>query len=86
MLKRGGKCAPGPPPIGTAGAGSATHLGCSLLNAAAGIDVTHVPYRGGSPAMQDVVAGRIDYLCIDTPLAVPLIFDDVASESQLAGC
>ena len=31
----------------SAGAGSATHLGCALLNAAAGIDVTHVPYRGG---------------------------------------
>jgi len=57
----------------SAGAGSATHLGCALINAAAGIDVTHVPYRGGAPAMQDVVAGRIDYLCIDTPLAVPLI-------------
>ena len=57
----------------SAGAGSATHLGCALLNAAAGIDVTHVPYRGGSPAMQDVVAGRIDYMCIDTPIAVPLI-------------
>ena len=59
--------------FGSAGAGSATHLGCSLLNATAGIAVTHVPYRGGAPAMQDVVAGRIDYLCIDTPLAVPLI-------------
>jgi len=57
----------------SAGAGSATHLGCALINAAAGIDVTHVPYRGGGPAIQDVVAGRIDYLCIDTPLAVPLI-------------
>ena len=57
----------------SAGAGSATHLGCALLNAAAGIDVTHVPYRGGSPAMQDVVAGRIDYICIDTPVAGPLV-------------
>jgi tripartite-type tricarboxylate transporter receptor subunit TctC len=57
----------------SAGAGSATHLGCALLNAAAGIDVTHVPYRGGAPAMQDVVAGRIDYICIDTPVAGPLV-------------
>jgi tripartite-type tricarboxylate transporter receptor subunit TctC len=57
----------------SAGAGSATHLGCVLLNAAAGIDVTHVPYRGGAPAMQDLIAGRIDYLCIDTPIAIPQI-------------
>jgi tripartite-type tricarboxylate transporter receptor subunit TctC len=57
----------------SAGAGSATHLGCVLLNAAAGINVTHVPYRGGAPAMQDLVGGRVDYLCIDTPVAIPQI-------------
>src|SRR4051812_24358425 len=57
----------------SASAGSATHLGCALLNAAIGVNVTHVPYRGGAPAMQDLVAGRIDYLCIDTPIAIPLI-------------
>jgi len=57
----------------SAGAGSATHLGCVLLNAAAGVEVTHVPYRGGAPAMQDLVAGRVDYLCIDTPVAIPQI-------------
>ena len=51
----------------SASAGSATHLGCALLNAAIGVNVTHIPYRGGGPAMQDMVAGRIDYICIDTP-------------------
>jgi tripartite-type tricarboxylate transporter receptor subunit TctC len=59
--------------FGSASAGSATHLGCALLNAAIGVKVTHIPYRGGAPAMQDLVAGRIDYLCIDTPIAIPLI-------------
>jgi tripartite-type tricarboxylate transporter receptor subunit TctC len=39
---------------GSAGAGSAAHLSCVLLNAAIGINVTHVPYRGGGPAMQDL--------------------------------
>jgi tripartite-type tricarboxylate transporter receptor subunit TctC len=59
--------------FGSGGAGSATHLACALLNAAAGIGVTHVPYRGGAPAMQDLIAGRIDYLCVDTPVALPQI-------------
>jgi len=59
--------------FGSASAGSATHLGCALLNAAAGVNITHIPYRGGAPAMQDLVGGRIDYLCIDTPIAIPLI-------------
>jgi tripartite-type tricarboxylate transporter receptor subunit TctC len=59
--------------FGSGGAGSATHLACALFNAAAGIEVTHVPYRGGAPAMQDLIAGRIDYLCIDTPIALPQI-------------
>ena len=45
----------------SASAGSATQLGCALLNAAIGVNVTHIPYRGGGPAMQDLVAGRIDY-------------------------
>jgi tripartite-type tricarboxylate transporter receptor subunit TctC len=57
----------------SASAGSATHLGCALLNAAIGVNVTHIPYRGGGPAMQDVVAGRIDYICIDTPAVISLI-------------
>jgi tripartite-type tricarboxylate transporter receptor subunit TctC len=59
--------------FGSAGAGSATHLGCALINGAAGLNVTHVPYRGGAPAMQDLIAGQIDYLCIDTPVAIPQI-------------
>ncbi len=58
---------------GSGGAGSATHISCVLLNAAIGINVTHVPYRGGGPALQDLVAGRIDYQCLDAPIAVPQI-------------
>jgi tripartite-type tricarboxylate transporter receptor subunit TctC len=49
--------------MASAGAGSTGHLDCMLLNAAIGINVTHVPYRGGGPAMQDLIAGRIDYFC-----------------------
>jgi tripartite-type tricarboxylate transporter receptor subunit TctC len=58
---------------GSAGAGSATHLGCVLLNAAMGVDIQHVPYRGTGPAMQDLAAGRIDYLCEIVTTALPQI-------------
>jgi tripartite-type tricarboxylate transporter receptor subunit TctC len=47
----------------SAGAGSATHLGCVLLNSTAGIEATHVAYRGSGPAMTDIINGQIDYLC-----------------------
>jgi tripartite-type tricarboxylate transporter receptor subunit TctC len=59
--------------FGSGGTGSATHIACAMLNGAIGINPTHVPYRGGAPAMQDLIAGRIDYLCIDTPIANPQI-------------
>jgi tripartite-type tricarboxylate transporter receptor subunit TctC len=59
--------------FGSAGVGSAVHLGCVLFNAAAGIKATHIPYRGGGPAMQDLVAGRIDYTCNIITSALPNI-------------
>jgi tripartite-type tricarboxylate transporter receptor subunit TctC len=58
---------------GSAGAGSATHMTCVLLNAAIGIEITHVPYRGTGPAMQDLMGGRIDYLCDVIQTSMPLI-------------
>jgi tripartite-type tricarboxylate transporter receptor subunit TctC len=58
---------------GSGGVGSASHLACVLLNGAIGISVTHVPYRGATPAMQDLIAGRIDYQCPDTPIAIAQI-------------
>ena len=57
----------------SAGAGSTGHLDCALFNAAIGVKVTHVPYRGGGPAMQDIVGGRVDYICTLTGSAVPLV-------------
>ena len=48
---------------GSAGAGSATHIACLLLNYRMGTSVTHVPYRGAGPALQDLIAGRIDFMC-----------------------
>jgi tripartite-type tricarboxylate transporter receptor subunit TctC len=49
--------------FGSAGVGAGTHLPCELLNLALGVKVTHVPYRGAGPVMQDLIGGRIDYFC-----------------------
>ena len=59
--------------FGSAGAGSTTHLGCSLLNSTIGVNITHVPYRGSAPASNDLIAGQIDYLCGNIGAAAPLI-------------
>src|SRR6478752_4910110 len=68
-----GKANQGKMQYGSAGAGSATHLGCVLLNYLIGVDITHVPYRGTGPAMQDLQGGRIDYLCEIVSTAKPQI-------------
>jgi tripartite-type tricarboxylate transporter receptor subunit TctC len=57
---------------GSAGTGSSPHLACALLNTTIGVNIPH-PYRGGGPAMQDLIAGRIDYQCPAAELAVPQI-------------
>jgi tripartite-type tricarboxylate transporter receptor subunit TctC len=58
---------------GSAGLGGSNHLACALLNSALGINTTHVPYRSGGQAMQDMLAGRIDYQCPSAPVALPQI-------------
>jgi tripartite-type tricarboxylate transporter receptor subunit TctC len=67
---------------GSAGAGSATHLACVVLDAAMGTKITHVPYRGTGPAMQDLQGGRIDYLCEIITTAKPQV--DSGSVKALA--
>jgi tripartite-type tricarboxylate transporter receptor subunit TctC len=67
----------------SAGTGSTGHLFCSLLNAALGIDITHVPYRGGGPAMQDLIAGRTDYICTLSPTAKPAMDGKLAKALAL---
>jgi tripartite-type tricarboxylate transporter receptor subunit TctC len=56
---------------GSAGVGSGSQLACAQLNAAIGVEITHVPYRGSPPAMQDLIAGRIDYFCALAAAAMP---------------
>jgi tripartite-type tricarboxylate transporter receptor subunit TctC len=57
----------------SAGAGSGLHICAVLLNMAMGTNITHVPYRGSSPAMQDLIAGRIDFMCDQISTAFPQI-------------
>jgi tripartite-type tricarboxylate transporter receptor subunit TctC len=65
------KANPGKMQYGSAGVGSGSHLACAQLNSALGINVAHIPYRGSPPAMQDIIAGRIDYYCSLAAAAMP---------------
>ena len=58
---------------GSAGAGSGSHTCAILLDGAMGTKVTHVPYRGAGPAMQDLMGGRIDYITEQISTATPQI-------------
>jgi len=58
---------------GSAGAGSGVHVCSVLLDVAMGTKITHVPYRGAGPAMQDLIAGRIDFMAEQISTALPQI-------------
>jgi tripartite-type tricarboxylate transporter receptor subunit TctC len=49
--------------FGSGGTGTSSHIGCVLLNQQIGVEITHIPYRGGGPALVDLIAGRTDYMC-----------------------
>ncbi len=59
--------------FGSAGVGTTTHIGGVLFNQAIGVEVLHVPYRGGGPALAELIAGRIDYICNIASTAIPAI-------------
>jgi len=63
------KAQPGALSYGSAGNGGAAHLASELLKLKAGIDVLHVPYKGGAPAMTDLLGGRISFM-INNPVEV----------------
>lgn len=56
-----GKAKPGSLTMATAGIGTAVHLGCEQFRQEAGLDVVSVPYRGGGPAIMDLIAGKVDF-------------------------
>ncbi len=56
---------------GSPGTGTGSHLACALFDTDIGVTITHVPYRGLAPAMQDLIAGRIDFMCPTITTAMP---------------
>jgi tripartite-type tricarboxylate transporter receptor subunit TctC len=66
------KSKPGELNYASFGNGSINHLGAELFNSMAGIDVRHIPYRGGAPALADLIGGRTQYT-FDGTAALPAI-------------
>ena len=64
---------PGSVDFASTGAGSASHLAGELFNQRAGIDMTHVPYKGGAPALQDLLGERVTSYFAAPPTALPHI-------------
>ena len=67
------KAKPGELNFGSAGNGSSTHMIAELFKLKAKVDLTHVPYRGSAPALNDLVAGRIQLMVENLPTALPFI-------------
>lgn len=67
------KSKPGRLNYGSAGNGSSNHLVGEMLKTAAGIDMVHIPYRGGGPGMMALVAGQIDVLIGQVPTVTPMV-------------
>jgi tripartite-type tricarboxylate transporter receptor subunit TctC len=64
---------PGKLNYASVGQGSFSHLAAELFRLSTRIEVTHVPYKGGAPALTDLLAGRVDFLFIASPAAMPHI-------------
>ena len=67
------KAQPGKITYGSSGAGNAGHLAAELFSTMAGVKMVHVPYKGGAPAMVDLLAGQIQLVFSSAPTAVPQV-------------
>src|SRR6266404_3765487 len=67
------KARPGSISFGSVGIGSAVHISAEKFRLAAGIEATHIPYRGGSEVIADILGGRIDFYFCPLATALPLI-------------
>jgi tripartite-type tricarboxylate transporter receptor subunit TctC len=66
------RAAPGRLTFASSGVGNSDHLCGELFNMMAGISAIHVPYKGGAPAVQDVIPGRVAYYFAGMPVGLPL--------------
>jgi len=64
---------PGSLSYGSAGVGASGHLAGELFNSAEGVNLVHVPYKGGAPALADLVAGRIQVMFLSVSLSAPQV-------------
>ncbi|MFX5157708.1 tripartite tricarboxylate transporter substrate-binding protein, partial [Acinetobacter baumannii] len=67
------KARPGRLSYGSAGPGSSTHMVAELFRMVAGIEVQHVPYRGSAPALNDTVAGNVQFMLDQVASALPMV-------------
>jgi tripartite-type tricarboxylate transporter receptor subunit TctC len=67
------KAKPGQLTFASSGTGNATHLTFELFKSTAGIDIVHVPYKGGGPAMADLVGGQVAFSFASMPSALPYV-------------
>ncbi len=65
------KANPGKLNFGSGGPGTTPHLAGEMLKTMAGIQVTHIPYKGGAPALADLVGGQIQFMCENIPGTLP---------------
>ena len=65
------KASPGKLTYGSGGVGSVSHLSVEIFKSMAGIDVLHVPYKGGGDFQADMIAGRIDMQFNSAPTVAP---------------
>ncbi len=65
------KAAPGKINYGSSGPGTGGHLSVELLKSMAGIDMTHIPYKGAAPALTDLLAGQVQIVCTSPLPAMP---------------
>ena len=65
------KANPGKLNFGSGGPGTTPHLAGEMIKTMAGIQVTHIPYKGGAPALTDLVAGQIQFMCENIPGTLP---------------
>jgi tripartite-type tricarboxylate transporter receptor subunit TctC len=70
---------------GSAGVGSISHYACVLLLSNLKLNITHVPYRGVAPAMNDLMGGHVDFMCDQTTTALPQVLGGTVKAIAVLG-